>query len=291
MESRDREHGIGAVHRVARALVGAAAATVVGLACIVVAASPAGADGAGGAVTDDSGIDYGVIAGDRGGSGPNPGRRGGSSSGPTCTYRLMGGPENFPVYDLDGTLIEVEAGGAWYEKTCDGVFVGAVYLRGAPNAVDPADVAAGVLRRMTIPVPEVVLSPAGEQVVNLPSWLWIANWEQLTGTASVGGVTVRVTARPSSARWSFGDGTALSCAPGVPWSPDADAARACTHTWKRSSASQPAERYTLGVSVTWSATYSVTGGAGGGALPSISRTSTLPVRVAEVQAVNDRVGG
>ena len=290
MESRDGEHGIGAVHHVGRALVGAVAATTVGLAGLVLTAAPAAADGAGGAITDDSGIDYGVLVGERGGGGSNPGRRGGGS-GPTCTYRLMGGPENFPVFDVDGTVVQVESGGAWYEKTCDGVFVGAVYLRGAPNAVDPAEVAAGVLRRMTVPVPQVALSPAGEQVVNLPSWLWIANWEPLTGTASVGGVTVQVTARPASARWSFGDGSSLACAPGVPWSPNADASRACTHTWRHSSASQPSERYSLGVSVTWTASYSVTGGAGGGALPSITRTSTRPVRVAEVQAVNDRLGG
>jgi len=290
VESRDGEHGLGAVHRVGRALVGAVVATTVGLAGVVLTAAPAAADGAGGAITDDSGIDYGVLVGERGGGGSNPGRRRGGN-GPTCTYRLMGGPENFPVFDVDGTVVQVETGGAWYEKTCDGVFVGAVYLRGAPNAVDPAEVAAGVLRRMTVPVPKVALSPAGEQVVNLPSWLWIANWEPLTGTASVGGVTVQVIARPSSARWSFGDGTSLACAPGVPWSPDADGARACTHTWRRSSASEPSERYSLGVSVTWTASYSVTGGAGGGALPSITRTSTQPVRVAEVQAVNDRLGG
>ena len=140
------------------------------------------ADGAGGAITDDSGIDYGVLVGERGGGGSNPGRRRGGN-GPTCTYRLMGGPENFPVFDVDGTVVQVETGGAWYEKTCDGVFVGAVYLRGAPNAVDPAEVAAGVLRRMTVPVPKVALSPAGEQVVNLPSWLWIAVWRTPANTA------------------------------------------------------------------------------------------------------------
>ena len=141
------------------------------------------------------------------------------------------------------------------------------------------------------PLPKVTLSPWGDQVVNLPSWLWIENWEPLSGTASVGGVTIRVIARPASARWTFGDGTTLSCGPGVPWSPDTDATRACIHTWTRSSASQPAERYLLRVSVTWSASYSVTGGAGGGALPSITRTSTQPVRVAEIQALNDRIGG
>lgn len=281
-----------------RALGGALAAGLLGLSGVLLTAGPAAADGAGGAITDDSGIDYGALAGDRSGGGRSNsaqgrgnGRGGGNGIGPACTYRLMGGPENFPVYDTDGSLVAVEAGGAWYERTCDGVFMGAVYLRGAPNAVDPAEVAAGVLRRMTIPVPQVQLNPAGEQVVNLPSWLWVANWEAITGTASVGGVTVRVTARPSSAQWTFGDGTSSTCAPGVPWSPQSDPRRACTHTWIRSSAASPGESYRMEVGVTWSASYSVTGAAGGGALPSITRTTTLAVRVAEIQAVNDRIGG
>ena len=35
----------------------------------------------------------------------------------------------------------------------------------------------------------------------------------------------------------------------------------------------------------------VSGGAGGGTLPPLTRTAELPVRVAEVQAINDHVGG
>ena len=291
MACRDSEQGIGAVLRVGRALLGAATAAAFGLAGVALTASPAAADAAGGAITDDTGIDYGAIVGGSGGGGSGRGNGGARNSGPVCTYRWMGGPENFPVYDNDGTRFETEPGGAWYEKTCDGVFMGAVFLRGTPDAVDTAEVAAGVLRRMTIPVPELALSPSGDQVVNLPSWVWLENWEPLTGTATVGAVTVRVTAQPSSARWSFGDGGSLSCAPGIPWSASTDPTRACTHTWRRSSAAQPSGRFTVGVNVTWTAAYSVTGGAGGGSLPSITRTATVPVRVAEVQAVNDRIGG
>lgn len=279
------------MHRVARSLTGFAVAVIVGGVGLVASATPASADGAGGAVTDDSGIDYGAIVGGHGTGQQNHGGGTGTGSGPSCTYRLLGGPENFPVRDLDGNIIETTAGGAWYEMTCDGTFYGAVYLAGPPDAVDPAVVAAGVLKRMTIPLPQVALSPSGDQIVNLPSWLWIPNWSELTGTATVGGVTVQVTARPSSARWSFGDGTASACAPGIPWSPTANAARACTHVWTRSSAAQPSENYRLSATVTWSAAFSVTGGAGGGALPSLTRTTTIPVRVAEVQAVNDRAGG
>ena len=53
-----------------------------------------------------------------------------------------------------------------------------------PETVNPATLAAGVLRRMTIPLPDVSLSPAVDQIVNLPSWLWISNWAPLTGSAT-----------------------------------------------------------------------------------------------------------
>lgn len=264
--------------------------TVTAAVCwLAVLAPSASADGMGGADVDDSGIDYGIIT--TGGNSGGSTSGGDSGTGPTCTYRLMGGPENFPVYDTDGTLIEVQAGGAWYEKTCDGAFVGAVYLTATPETVNPATLAAGVLRRMTIPLPDVSLSPAVDQIVNLPSWLWISNWAPLTGSATLGGVTVTVTAQPSTARWVFGDGNTSTCAPGVEWSPDANPAEACTHTWAKSSAAEPSDSYRLRLAVNWTASYTVSGGAGGGTLPPLTRTAELPVRVAEVQAINDHVGG
>ncbi len=279
------------MHRLIRSLVGVVVAGLAACVGVVALATPAAADGAGGAVTDDSGIDYGALVGDNSTGQNQPGDSGGDESGPVCTYRLMGGPQNFPVYDVDGNLVETAAGGAWYEKTCGSDFYGAVYIVGPPNAVDPAVVAAGVMKRMSIPLPEVALSPTGDQIVNLPSWFWISNWKELSGTATVGGVTVTVTARPASARWSFGDGgTSSSCAPGVPWTPTADPSRACTHSWARSSAAQGSESYRLSVTVNWSAAYTVTGGAGGGALPALARTTTTPVRVAEVQAINEPTG-
>lgn len=278
------------MHRVGRALAGAAAALIAGTWSIGTAA-PAQADAAGGAVTDDSGIDYGALVGTRSNNHTNSGGKSSGTKGPSCTYRLMGGPEEFTAYDFDGTVIKTAPGGHWYEKSCDGVFYGGVYLMGAPNTVDPRAVAAGVMKRMTIPLPRVEISPTGDQIVNLASWFWISNWSPITGSATVEGVTVKVTARPSSARWSFGDGSSATCAPGVPWSEASDGDRACTHVWRRSSAAQPSDAYRMSVTVNWNASFTVTGGAGGGALSPISRTTTMPVRVAEVQAINNRFGG
>lgn len=276
-----------------RLIVRSSLASAVAAVLALVAACPAGADGAGGAVTDGDGVDFGAIAGgSHGGHSASSGSSGGNGAGPVCEYRYMGaGADNLPIFDLDGNLIEVTPGGAWYEKSCDGNFYGAVYLQGPPDAVDPAALAAGVLERITVPVPQVALSPAGDQVVNLASWLWIPNWAPLSGTATAGGVTVTVTVRPTAAKWTFGDGTTSSCAPGVAWTPGAARGAACTHVWKRSSTSQAGGAYRLSVSVTWTASFTVTGGAGGGALDPIVRTTTVPVRVGEVQALNNSRGG
>ena len=92
------------MRRVTHALLTVTAAVC----CLAVPAPSASADGMGGADVDDSGIDYGIITTGGNSGGSTTGGDGGS--GPTCTYRLMGGPENFPVYDTDGTLIEVQAG-------------------------------------------------------------------------------------------------------------------------------------------------------------------------------------
>ena len=49
------------MHRVGRALLGAAVVCATGLSGALVLAPPVAADAGGGAVTDDSGIDYGAI--------------------------------------------------------------------------------------------------------------------------------------------------------------------------------------------------------------------------------------
>ena len=165
-----------------------------------------------------------------------------------------GRPGRVPGLDLDGNLIETTAGGNWYQKTCDGVFYGAVYIVGPPDVVDPAFVAAGVLKRMNIPTPQVALSPTGDQIVNLPSWFWIPNWNTLTGTATVGGVTVRVDGPAELGtlvvrrRRQVRLRTGHSVVERLP-----TRTQACTHTWLRSSAAQSRESYRLEVSVVWDA--------------------------------------
>ncbi|MEZ5265215.1 MAG: hypothetical protein R2755_26345, partial [Acidimicrobiales bacterium] len=125
-------------------------------------------------------------------------------------------------------------------------------------------------------------SPGGEQLVNLPTWLWLGRgWSTETSTAAVPGVSVTVTATPETVRWNMGDGTIVSCAgAGSP------SAAVCTHTYRRSSATQPGAAYPALATVVWRARWAVTGASGGGDLGTIERTTAFDVRVAERQTVN-----
>jgi hypothetical protein len=159
------------------------------------------------------------------------------------------------------------------------------------SRANPAELLAQARRYLPLPLPAPRFSPAREQIVNLPTWMWLASgWAQERSTVSVPGVTVVVDAEPVSATWSMGDGSQVVCdGPGAaydPTLPTGAQSTSCSHTFTRSSASRPHETYTVSVTVRWHATWRVTGAPGGGDLGVISRTTTLGIRVGEVEAIN-----
>ncbi len=242
---------------------------------------PARADTGGSAHTDGGGIDHEAEV-DTGTLG-----RGGGGGRSICHYLPIEIPNDATVYDVDGSAIVADGTGSWYEKWCEGnLFFGAVYV----SRRDPAELLAEARRYLPLPFPEPHLSPAGDQIVNLPSWLWVGGWEPERSSVSVPGITVTVTAHPESVVWSMGDGTTVVCnGPGTPYDPnrpESEQTPTCTHTFRRSSASQPGLTYPLAVTVRWRASWDVSGFPGGGALGTIDRTTTLAVRVGEVQSIN-----
>lgn len=254
------------------------------LAAVVGTAAPAVADTGGSAVTDRGGVHSGVHTAS--------GQPGGAASGgrAACTYTPVLISESVAVYDEDtGQRIQTDGTGQWYEKWCDGAFSGSVYI----GRRDPADLLEEAWRYLSLPVPEPRFSPTGEQVVNLPTWMWLAGgWGTETSSVSVPGVTVTVIAVPESAIWSMGDGSTVVCdGPGDAYDPAVAAtshAPSCSHTYARSSAGQPFESLAVSVTVRWHATWSAAGVAGGGDLGAIDRTTTFALRVGEVQALNNR---
>lgn len=176
------------------------------------------------------------------------------------------------------------------------------YDAGRPVSIDartydPADPLAGLFaaeramaaarRRVDPPRPDLRTSPATDQLVGVPTWLWLAGgYAPVSATASVGAVSATVTATPAGVSWDTGDGTVLRCdGPGRAWSPGLDdAASDCRHTYvQRSTAAGPDGTFTVRATVTYAVAWTATTGQGGD-LGTITRTATVAVRVREAQA-------
>lgn len=138
-------------------------------------------------------------------------------------------------------------------------------------------------REIRLPLPSPATSPAGEQVVHLPTWLWVENWVPVTATASAGSVSAVVTASPVEQIWDFA-GEVTSCTgPGTAYDlslkPEAQAP-SCVHRFTRPSSGVPTS-----VTVVWEIAWSASTGQGG-VLGTIPRSVDLTLPVVEVQALN-----
>lgn len=197
-------------------------------------------------------------------------------------------------------LVDHKGSGAWYVYKCstpgwhDALYRPPVWMAdGASGSLPPAVVLAEQARQqLRLPAPRIEANPRGEQLVRLPTWLWLerGGWQDTSATASVPGEEVTALARPREVTWLMGDGSTVSChGPGTPFPSGADAAASsptCGHTYRTSSAGQPGEAYPVRAIVHWTVTWS---GAGqSGVFPDLTTTATAGFRVAEAQALNGR---
>lgn len=187
--------------------------------------------------------------------------------------------------------------GGWYDERC---FIPGTYPNMAawtpfwipndhkPALPSPAELAQRAYSSLRLPTLTIKANPAGEQIVNVPTWLWMdrASWQNVSATAGVPGVSVTAVARPMSVSWSMGDGHTITCSgPGTPYvegdpsrnSPD------CGYTYKISSAGQRDHAFAVTATVHWNVTWS--GGGQGGTFPDLTTTSSTQLRVAEIQAL------
>ena len=261
-------------------------------------ADSAAADGTGDAFNDgdEIGVDADFVSGGSGGTGSGDGDE------PLCTYRLLDERANELANQMaeEGNWSEQpgEGPGAWYQLVCglDGRNAPSVTIVWLPDpTIDPEALAEQAADRTPIPSPEIRLNPpAGQdQVVNVPTWMWIdpSAWSPVSASASAGVVTVTATAAPTSVSWDIGNGNVVVCAgPGTPYDATADADEQhsdCTYTYRESSAGRDGGAFTMRATVTWGVTWTVVGAPGGGSLGTAERTTTQEVRVAEIQAVNE----
>lgn len=174
---------------------------------------------------------------------------------------------------------------SWYQGACS--LTGMIHTPGPQ--VSPVAVAWLARSQLVLPAPVAVSNPAGTQLVNLPTWLWLAGgWNTVSATATVPGVVVTATAQPRIVTWAMGDSAVVTCAgPGTRFRSGGDPRAAspdCGHTYRRSSAAQPGGQYAVAVTIHWSVTWA---GAGqSGTFPEMTTTSSAMFRVAESPALN-----
>jgi hypothetical protein len=160
----------------------------------------------------------------------------------------------------------------------------------APAPPEPATMAVEASQDVPLLTPMPRTSPpTGEQVVGLPTWLWIdaAGWDPATATAEVPGLAVTVTATPRHVEWDMGNGDSVTCTgPGTAWDPAGpdDQATDCSYTYQFVSADRPGGAYTVTTTVVWAVTWEATNGEAG-VLPDATRTASVDLVVGERQAV------
>ena len=164
----------------------------------------------------------------------------------------------------------------------------------ANPGVTPEQLMQMALASLKVPVPAPdTAPPRGDRgLVGLPEWVWLprGSWHPVTAQVSVGPVWARVTAKPVSISISPGGGQpGVSCpGPGTAHDPRLPASAQhtdCSVTYLRSSLQQPRNQYQTSVTVTWTASWTGSGGAGGAINPPLTQTTTFGIRVAEGQAL------
>ncbi len=269
-----------------------AAAAVAGISLAVSLSAPAEGDGSGFGFTDGPSIGAGA-------SETEPAkapRRGGSGS--RCDYVQLDAEHSEATDRLARTGLWSPPGdgpGAWFRKICtseNGMLSGTIVW--IPKRPDPRQLARQALERVPLPDPAVRMNPSAGNgaVTNVPTWLWIdpSQWQPVSASASAGNVTVTTTATPDRVVFDMGNGDTMSCrGPGTPYDPSrpaAEQATGCAYTYRRSSAHRPDGRYRVTATIFYRVAWSASGIAAGGALPPVSQRSSVPLRVAEIQALN-----
>lgn len=146
---------------------------------------------------------------------------------------------------------------------------------------------------LSVEDPEIRMSPdeTGRQLVGLETWLWVDDWGPRSSRPSqrVPGLDIVITATPQKVTWKMGDGSEpFECDKGTAYDPDRpedEQQPTCSHVYRRSSAREQNGRFTVTATVHWTATVTVNGVERPEVLTA-DKTSTLPVRVGERQALN-----
>jgi hypothetical protein len=266
----------------------AAAGTTLGLLPAVAAAGGHG-HGRGWVDADDGEIEVGAESGtvSQVPTGAGSGTASGSEGVPVCEWDPV--PEDHIVSRRRAGDDDVDL---WF-RTCPGEPRVIVEVpRGEGDAGGPPFAAwERALELLSLPSPRIAVNPS-DPVVHVETWLWVeaVSWRGHGETASAGGVTATVNAIPRRVVWDMGNGDQVVCeGPGAAYDPtephDAQATD-CSYTYRHTSAGRPGDAYEVTATLEWEISWTVVGATGGGTLPAATTSTTVPVQVGEMQALN-----
>jgi hypothetical protein len=250
------------------------------------------------------------------------GRKTTSTNPITCQYKNMRVDPNFALVRPDGSVVQGDGTGQWYERQCvDTRELARISEAAGPNPDEFARITATMQQiqaidrrpaylhtrevpslvdearsRLVFPAATPRFSPAAPWTfVNFPTALWLDGdlAAPRSATADAPGVRVTVTATPEEVRWDTGDGATVAChgpghAPDPSTRSDHDD---CSHVWSWPSAGQPDGAYHATATVFWRVTWTAEGAPGGGDLGLVpQRSQPVRIPVAEIQALNTPTG-
>lgn len=170
------------------------------VAVVMAVPTAASADITGQGWVEDPGTLVAEVSGSFGRDGNTAESDGDTGDGATGGVRCTDEPalDDAPL-EPDGSRRQAPGPGSWLIQQCFGlggqeISYGVVFAPtgAASAAVDPEALARQVLTQLPLPRPSAKTSPpAGrDQLVNLPTWLWVAGgWEPQSASASLGGAS------------------------------------------------------------------------------------------------------
>jgi hypothetical protein len=292
------------MHRLGRlfavAAIAAAALVAVSAPALATRASPASAAGGTGCTGYNVGGNSWAIECT---NGAGYGTGGGSSNPDVCTYITLADAESQSLVSavVVAAYGQPPKGFIYLFQDCPDQYFGTgqILLFADGGKLTTQDLAEQAYAELSPPTLSVGTAPPSGQdgLVGLPEWFWIdgADYLTLSRTVSLAGLSATVIAKPGPLVINPGDGQgSFTCpGPGTPYNPAESAASqqsSCTFLYTQPSAGQPGNEFTVTVSVTWTATWTGTGGTGGTLAP-ITRTSTIELPIAQAEAVYSGAAG
>lgn len=165
---------------------------------------------------------------------------------------------------------------------------------GSGAGPSPREVAEIAIKQMNLSAIDIgiVPQPGPDSVglVGMPVWMWVDHpndhtFGPITASASAGGITVTATAKVFRITWDMGDGTQVVCrTAGTPYLPSYGRKDSpdCGHTYERSSADQPDQKFTVSATSDWVVTWAGAGQTGTIRLDGLIRSTQIAVGEAQV---------